>query len=51
MLSFEDDTPMAALSVGLQTIHSTPSGRTSPAEEQPKAAPPKAPPWGCRLQS
>jgi hypothetical protein len=33
MLSFEDDTPMAAPMLGLQMIHSTPSGRTSPAEE------------------
>src|SRR5438552_3243780 len=31
MLSFEDDTP-PALVPGLQTIHSTPAGRTSPAQ-------------------
>src|SRR5258705_3571217 len=30
MLSSEDDTPMAAPTVGLQTIHSTPSGRITP---------------------
>src|SRR6185503_424348 len=30
MLSFEDDTPIAPV-LGLQTIHSTPSGRISPA--------------------
>ncbi|MGZ5114212.1 MAG: ribonucleotide-diphosphate reductase subunit beta, partial [Usitatibacter sp.] len=40
MLSFEDDTPMAAPSLGLNLIHSTPSGRTSPAEEPAKKAPP-----------
>src|SRR5476651_849739 len=40
MLSFEDDTPMAVPDLGLQMIHSTPSGRTSPAEEPPKSAPP-----------
>ncbi|MEP7068747.1 MAG: ribonucleotide-diphosphate reductase subunit beta, partial [Usitatibacter sp.] len=40
MLSFEDDTPMAAPTLGLQMIHSTPSGRTSPAEEPAKTAPP-----------
>ncbi len=47
MLSFEDDTPMAVPTVGLQTIHSTPSGRTSPAEEPAKTAPPKTPPPGA----
>jgi ribonucleoside-diphosphate reductase beta chain len=31
MLSFEDDTPMTA-ATGLQLLHSTPSGRTSPAQ-------------------
>ena len=36
MLSFEDDTPMAVPDLGLQMIHSTPSGRTSPAEEPAK---------------
>jgi ribonucleoside-diphosphate reductase beta chain len=40
MLSFEDDTPMAVPDLGLQMIHSTPSGRTSPAEEPAKSAPP-----------
>ena len=40
MLSFEDDTPMAVPEIGLQMIHSTPSGRTSPAEEPAKSAPP-----------
>jgi len=40
MLSFEDDTPMAVPELGLQMIHSTPSGRTSPAEEPAKSAPP-----------
>src|SRR4029079_1631595 len=31
MLSFEDDTPMTP-TLGLQLLHSTPSGRTSPAQ-------------------
>jgi ribonucleoside-diphosphate reductase beta chain len=34
MLSFEDDTPVTTPGLGLQMIHSTPSGRTSPAEEK-----------------
>src|SRR5258708_24595356 len=38
MLSFEDDTPVAP-TVGLQTIHSTPAGRTSPATAPEKSAP------------
>jgi ribonucleoside-diphosphate reductase beta chain len=38
MLSFEDDTP-AAPTLGLQLMHSTPSGRTTPAEEPPRKAP------------
>ncbi len=41
MLSFEDETPPVP-QVGLQMIHSTPAGRTSPAQApvQPKSAPP-----------
>src|SRR5579862_409618 len=42
MLSFEDETPPAP-QVGLQMIHSTPAGRTSPAQapvQPPKSAPP-----------
>ena len=42
MLSFEDETPSAP-QVGLQMIHSTPAGRTAPAQApapQPKSAPP-----------
>ena len=35
MLSFEDDTPITP-ALGLQMIHSTPSGRTTPADEEPK---------------
>src|SRR3954469_1783802 len=46
MLSFEDDTPIAPV-LGLQTIHSTPSGRMSPApmpvQDRPPAAPIVAP--------
>src|SRR6476661_2029643 len=34
MLSFEDDTPIAP-TLGLQLLHSTPSGRTSPASPTP----------------
>ena len=34
MLSFEDDTPIAP-TLGLQLLHSTPSGRTSPAAPTP----------------
>ena len=37
MLSFEDDTPVPTL--GLQLMHSTPSGRTTPAEEPAKKPP------------
>jgi hypothetical protein len=33
MLSFEDDTPTPTL--GLQMIHSTPAGRTTPATSNP----------------
>ena len=43
MLSFEDDTPPASAQLGLQMIHSTPAGRTSPAPApapQEKVAPP-----------
>src|SRR6478735_10939967 len=43
MLSFEDETPAP----GLQLLHSTPSGRTSPAQPTPvpdKGAPGVAPP-------
>ena len=39
MLSFEDDTPVPTPGLGLQLMHSTPSGRTTPAEE-PRKAPP-----------
>ena len=46
MLSFEDDTPIAQPTLGLQMIHSTPAGRTSPAPapepDPPKSAPPPA---------
>jgi len=35
MLSFEDDTPAAAPTLGLQMIHSTPAGRTTPATSTP----------------
>jgi ribonucleoside-diphosphate reductase beta chain len=38
MLSFEDDTPITP-ALGLQMIHSTPSGRTSPAEEKVPPSP------------
>ena len=42
MLSFEDDTPIATPS--LQLLHSTPSGRTSPAQPpSPKEEAPKSP--------
>src|SRR4249919_3248039 len=46
MLSFEDETPSAGPELGLQLLHSTPSGLTSPAkaptpttEPTPKSAP------------
>ena len=32
---FEDDTPPATAQLGLQMIHSTPAGRTSPAQPSP----------------
>ncbi|MEO5692988.1 MAG: ribonucleotide-diphosphate reductase subunit beta [Usitatibacter sp.] len=42
MLSFEDETTPAP-TPGLQMLHSTPSGRTSPAQPTPVSAPPPAP--------
>ncbi|HEX3096487.1 MAG TPA: ribonucleotide-diphosphate reductase subunit beta, partial [Usitatibacter sp.] len=52
MLSFEDDTPIAP-TVGLQTIHSTPSGRISPVplpakQPVPVTAPAAAPPSAAK---
>jgi ribonucleoside-diphosphate reductase beta chain len=46
MLTFEDDTPSPApvMGLGLQTIHSTPSGMTHPAQPRPNPAPAPKPP-------
>ncbi|HUL97468.1 MAG TPA: ribonucleotide-diphosphate reductase subunit beta, partial [Usitatibacter sp.] len=52
MLSFEDETPTAAphQALGLQAIHSTPAGRTTPAAPTP--APEKvAPPTHTRVRA
>ncbi|MEP7260584.1 MAG: ribonucleotide-diphosphate reductase subunit beta [Usitatibacter sp.] len=42
MLSFEDETTTPTPTPGLQMLHSTPSGRTSPAQPTPVSAPPPA---------
>jgi ribonucleoside-diphosphate reductase beta chain len=39
MLSFEDETPSAVPELGLQLLHSTPSGITSPAKPTPQNSP------------
>ena len=51
MLSFEDDTPVPT--PGLQLLHSTPSGRTTPAEAPKPAepAPPKSAPTNTRVRA
>src|SRR6478736_5866746 len=56
MLSFEDDTPVTP-TLGLQLMHSTPSGRTSPAQPTPTGDAPatlgdvKAPPTHTRVRA
>ena len=55
MLSFEDDPPAQSAALGLQLLHSTPSGMTSPAKSPPVSAPvdkvPATPPANTRVRA